>query len=109
MTQINQVLAGWIQKDMARRFTPKGNQLLNFTVSLPAGKDKTDDGEKNVYTYVRCTVWGDDLIDDIESNYKEGDLVQVSGYLKAGKPWTNKEGETKSSLDFTVFKCEHVR
>ena len=107
---ISQLLSGWIQKDMTRRYTPKGNPLLNFTLSLPAGKDKLADGtEKNAYTYVRCTAWDEEFIDDIENNYKEGDLVQVTGYLKAGKPWKGKDEVERSQLEFTVFKVEHIK
>ena len=107
---ISQELTGWIQKSPEMRFTPKGNAVTSFTISCPAGDDVQEDGtKKKAYTYVRCSCWNE-LAEDVNNNYKEGDLVHVSGILKAGKPWTPRDGgEPRSSIEMTFFKIEHVK
>jgi single-strand DNA-binding protein len=107
---IEQILSGWIQKAPEMRFTPKGTPVTSFTISCPAGDEVLEDGtKKKAYTYVRCSCWNE-LAEDVNENYNEGDLVQVSGILKAGKPWTPKDGgEARSAIEFTFFKVEHIK
>lgn len=107
---ISQVLTGWIQKDIALRFTPKGKQLLEFSISLPAGNENNEDGTtKKVYTYVRCTIWGDEA-EVASENYSEGELVEVKGWIRAGKPYTTKNtNELRSTIVMTVFDIAHVK
>jgi single stranded DNA-binding protein len=107
---ITQILTGWIQKDAALRYTPKGDPVFSFTLSTPAGTEKQEDGtEKRKYTYTRCTIWGD-LAEDANENYAEGNLVEVKGWLKAGKPWTPQNAsEPRSSIEFTAFEIAHVK
>jgi single-strand DNA-binding protein len=107
---INQVLTGWIQKDIALRYTPTGKAVMGFSLATPAGQEENEDGEKKkVYTYVRCTAWNE-LAEDVNENYKEGDLVEIKGILKAATPWTPKNGgDTRSSIEFTFFEIIHVK
>lgn len=107
---INQVLTGWVQKEPELRFTPAGKAVVNFTLSTPAGDEQKEDGtKKKTYTYVRCSAWNE-LAEDVNENYKEGDLVQISGILKAGKAWTPKDGgDPRSSIDFVFFNIQHVK
>jgi len=108
---INQVLTGWIQKDFALRYTPTGKAVMGFSIATPAGEEVNEDtGEKKkVYTYVRCTAWNE-LAEDVNDNYKDGDLVEIKGILKYGKPWTPKNSdEPRSSIEFTFFEIIHVK
>lgn len=106
---ITQILTGWIQKDFALRFTPSGTPILSFSLSTPAGtENREEEKAKKIYTYTRVNIWGE-LAIDANDNYKEGDLVEVRGWLKAGKPWTPKNGEPRSSIEFTAFEIAHVK
>lgn len=106
---INQVLTGWIQKDPEMRFTPNGKPVTSFSISCPAGKEKDDNGvDKNAYTYVRVSVWND-LAEYVNTNYKEGEMVIVTGILKAGKPWKPDNGDYRSNIEFTAFEIEKAK
>lgn len=106
---IEQSLTGWIGNDLVMRYTPKGQAVTNFSMSLPAGKEKNEDGtERKLYTYVKVSCWNE-LAEDVNENYKSGDLVQVWGQLIADKPYESKSKEMKSSIKFTAFKIEHVK
>ena len=81
--------------DAELRFTKAGTEVLQFTVATTAGY-----GERKSTSWARCTLFGK-RAESLMPYLLKGQQVAVTGEVKLHE-WTNKQGETKQSLEVNV-------
>lgn len=89
-------LMGRLGADPEVRFTQAGLKVTTFrmaTNSRRGGKEET--------TWWRVTVWGD-RFDKMMSYLKKGSAVIVIGEMKPPEMYTDRNGETRVSLEVTA-------
>lgn len=93
-------IIGNLTADPEMRATPNGKTVTNFTVAVSrkGDKDKTD--------FFRCAAWGKTA--EVCGQYLgKGKKVFVVGEVSA-RAYTDKQGETKASLEVFVTECEFL-
>ena len=86
---------GNLGKDAETRFTAGGDAVVSFSVAVKAGF-----GDKATTTWVNCTMWGK-RGQAVAEYLNKGALVGVNGEACL-RPWKDKEGQEKQSLDVRV-------
>jgi single-strand DNA-binding protein len=86
---------GNLGRDCETRFTAGGEAVVSFSVAVKAGF-----GDKATTTWVNCTMWGK-RGQAVAEYLNKGALVGVSGEACL-RPWKDKEGQDKQSLDVRV-------
>ncbi len=83
MAGVNKVtVIGNLGRDPELRYTPGGQQVVQFSVaSSRSWKDKTSDEWQEETTWFRCTAWGD-LAERIAENARKGNQVYLEGRLR---------------------------
>ena len=94
-------LSGHLGGDCEIRYTKSGTQVTQFSVAMNSGY-----GERKLTNWVRCTIWGD-RGNGLAPYLTKGQQVVVSGELSQHE-WTNKDGETKASLEVKVNDVDLV-
>lgn len=89
------VATGNLGRDAEQRYTPNGDSIVNFSLPITSGF-----GDKQITTWLNCSVFGK-RGESVLPYLKKGQQVGVSGEF-AARPWTNKEGQEKLSLDLRV-------
>lgn len=89
------VATGNLGRDADQRFTPAGDSIVNFSLPITSGF-----GEKQLTTWLNCSLWGK-RGESVLPYLKKGQQVGVQGEF-AARPYTDKEGHEKLSLDLRV-------
>lgn len=82
-------------KNAEQRFTPKGESIIQFTAAFKAGY-----GDNEITTWINCSLWGK-RGESLLPYLNKGAQVALTGEL-ANRPWTDKNGKQKYSLDLRV-------
>lgn len=69
-------LAGTVGRDAELRNTPSGDQVLNFSLAIDNGKDKS--GNKREPTWFDCSLWGKRAA-ALAPHIRKGDKLAVTG------------------------------
>jgi single-strand DNA-binding protein len=88
---------GNLGKDATQRFTPNGDSIVSFSLPLEAGY-----GKNQVTTWINCSVFGK-AGEGVLPYLKKGQQVGVVGEILL-RPWTDKEGKERQSLELRVEK-----
>ena len=94
-------IVGNLGNEPELRYTPSGTPVASF--SLAVNKSwVTEDGEKHEkVTWFRVTVWRKQA--EIVSQYLgKGKQVMVIGEVDEARPWTDKDGNNRASLEVTA-------
>lgn len=86
---------GNIGRDCETRYTAGGDAITSFSVALTSGF-----GEKKLTSWMNCSMFGK-RGEAVAPYLKKGTQVAISGEFSA-RPYTNKEGVEKISLDVRV-------
>lgn len=86
---------GNIGRDAEVRFLPNGDPVASFSAALTSGY-----GDKKVTTWLNCSVWGK-RAEALAPYLIKGAQVAITGEFCA-RPYTNKDGVEKLSLDVRV-------
>jgi single-strand DNA-binding protein len=86
---------GGLGRDCETRFTAKGDAVTSFSVALSSGY-----GDSKLTTWMNCTIFGK-RGESLAPYLLKGAQVAISGEF-AARPYTNKAGEEKLSLDVRV-------
>lgn len=89
------IIAGIVGKDAVLRRTQGGESVLNFSLAVDNGKDKS--GEKRDATWFDCSVWGE-RAEKLERHVTKGLRLTLSG-----RP-TARAHEGKVYLGITVHE-----
>ena len=82
-------------RDAEVKHTASGDSITSFSVALSSGY-----GDKKVTTWINCSMFGK-RGESVANYVKKGSLVGISGEFQA-RPWTNKDGVEKLSLEVRV-------
>jgi single-strand DNA-binding protein len=93
MNSIN--FTGGLGRDCETRFTAKGDAITSFSVALSSGY-----GESKLTTWLNCSIFGK-RGEALSPYLLKGSQVAISGEFSA-RPYTNKAGEEKLSLEVRV-------
>ena len=86
---------GNLGNDAEQRFTANSESIVNFSVAVKSGY-----GEKASTTWAKCSMWGK-RGEAVAQYLTKGSLVGVSGEVTL-RPWKDKEGVDKVSLEVRV-------
>lgn len=75
------MIAGNVGKDAVLRRTQSGEPVLNFSIAVNNGKDKS--GNRRDSTWYGCSVWGK-RAEALDGYIKKGMKLTVSGRVSAG-------------------------
>jgi single-strand DNA-binding protein len=94
-------LVGNLGSDPEMRYTPSGVPVTTF--SLAVGKTwTTQDGQRQEKTtWFRITAWRG-LAETCSKYLSKGRQVFVTGEVEEARPWTDKEGNNRASLEVTA-------
>lgn len=82
------------------RYTPSGAPVAAF--SLAVSRTWTKDGQKQEKTtWLKITCWNK-LAEIVGEYVKQGMKVMVQGELEEARTWTDKDGNTRASLEVTA-------
>ena len=86
---------GNLGNDAEQRFTANSESVVNFSVAVKSGY-----GDKASTTWAKCALWGK-RGEAVSQYLTKGSLVGVSGEVTL-RPWKDKEGVEKVSLEVRV-------
>ncbi len=86
---------GNIGREAEVRYTPNGDAIASFSFALNSGY-----GEKQITSWLNCSIWGK-RAETLAPMLTKGTRVGITGEFTA-RPYTNKQGEEKISLDVRV-------
>ena len=86
---------GNLGRDASQKYLPNGVSVVEFSPAVEEGF-----GDNKATLWPRCAMFGDRGAKVVQYLTK-GQQVAVSGEIKL-REWTNKDGETKTSLEVRV-------
>ena len=93
MNSINFI--GNIGQDATTRYTANGKAITSFSVALSSGY-----GDNKITSWMNCSIFGE-RGEKLASYIQKGKQIGITGEFSA-RPWTNKDGVEKLSLDVAV-------
>lgn len=95
------IIIGNLGSDPEMRYTPSGTAVTNFSVAT-SRKWKNADGEQQEKTvWFRVTAWRQ--LAELTSQYlAKGRQVMIVGELEDPSVWTDKNGNSRASLEVTA-------
>ena len=101
----NLVLMGNITRDLEQRTTPSGVKVLDVNIAVNSYRKGAENNQ--VATFYRGTIFGD-RSDAIAKNFKRGDPIILMGRDLIAREWQDKNGQTRTSLEFTIDNFSFV-
>lgn len=86
---------GNVGRDAEMRYTPNNEPVCSFNFALTSGY-----GDKQITTWLNCTVWGK-RAETLAPMLIKGTKIGVTGEL-ANRPYKAKDGTEKYSLELRV-------
>lgn len=98
-------LVGNLGNEPEMRYTTSGVPVASFSLAVNKSWTSEDGTKQDKTTWFRVTVWRKQA--EIVSQYlTKGKQVLVIGEVEEARPWTDKNGEARASLEVTA---SHVR
>lgn len=86
------ILIGNLGNDPEMRYTPGGKAVASFSLAVNSRKDHT--------VWFRVSMWEKQA--EIVSQYlTKGSKVMVIGEIEEARPWTDRDGNQRASLEVT--------
>jgi single-strand DNA-binding protein len=86
------ILIGNLGNDPEMRYTPGGKAVASFSLAVNSRKDHT--------VWFRVSMWEKQA--EIVSQYlTKGSKVMVIGEIEEARPWTDRDGKQRASLEVT--------
>jgi single-strand DNA-binding protein len=87
----------------AMRYAPEGTPMTTVSVATTQGY-----GEKKTTVWYRVTFWNKTA--EAVNNYcDKGDLIMAIGTIRDPKPWQDKEGNWRCSLEMSGHECKFLQ
>lgn len=94
-------LIGNVGNDPEMRYTPSGVPVTTFSLAVNKSWTTPDGQRQDRTTWFRVTVWR--KMAEIVSQYlAKGRQVMVIGEIDEARPWTDRDGELRASLEVTA-------
>ena len=95
------MLLGNLGRDPEMRYTPSGVPVTTFSVAVNRRWTGQDGQPQEKTTWFRVTAWRRDA--ELASQYlSKGRQVLVIGEMEEARPWTDREGNARASLEVTA-------
>lgn len=92
---------GNLGNDPEQRFTPGGVAVASFSLAVNRTWTNQDGQRQDKTTWFRVTCWKKQA--EIVNQYlKKGAKVMVIGEIEEARPWTDKDGNQRASLEVTA-------
>lgn len=94
-------LIGNLGGDVEMKYTPSGAPVANFNLAVNKSWTGQDGKRNEKSTWFRITVWREQA--EICANYiKKGSKVMVIGEVEEARPWTDKDGNARATIEVTA-------
>ncbi len=94
-------LVGNLGQDPEMRYTPSGVPVTSFSLAVNRVWTGQDGQRQEKTTWFRVTAWRRDA--ELASQYlSKGRQVLVVGEMEEARPWTDKDGNQRASLEVTA-------
>ena len=94
------ILIGNVGGDAELRYLPSGVPVASFNMAV--NEEWTKDGEKQSKTvWFRVTTWNK-LAEIVAQYVKKGNSVMAIGKVEEARPYTDKQGNGRASLEVTA-------
>lgn len=94
-------LAGNLGSDPEMRYTPSGVAVTTFSLAVNKTWTTQDGQRQDKTTWFRVTAWRS-LAETCSKYLSKGRQVLVIGEVEEARPWTDKDGNTRASLEVTA-------
>jgi single-strand DNA-binding protein len=94
-------LVGNLGSDPEMRYTPSGVPVTTFSLAVNKSWTTQDGQRQDKTTWFRITAWRAQA-ETCSKYLSKGRQVLVIGEVEEAKPWTDKDGNTRASLEVTA-------
>lgn len=95
------MLVGNLGSDPEMRYTPSGVPVASFSLAVNRVWNSQDGQRQEKTTWFRVTAWRRDA--ELVSQYlSKGRQVLVLGEVEEARPWTDRDGNLRASLEVTA-------
>jgi len=100
-------LVGNLGNDPEMRYTPSGVPVTSFSLAVNKSWTGQDGQKQDKTTWFRITTWRKQA--EIVSQYlTKGRQVLVIGEVEEARPWTDKDGNQRASLEVTATTVRFI-
>jgi len=100
-------LVGNLGNDPEMRYTPSGVPVTSFSLAVNRSWTGQDGQKQDKTTWFRITTWRKQA--EIVSQYlTKGRQVMVVGEVEEARPWTDKDGNNRASLEVTATTVRFI-
>jgi len=101
------MLLGNLGNDPEMRYTPSGVPVATFNLAVNRVFNNAEGQRQEKTTWFRITAWRRDA--ELVSQYlTKGRQVLIIGELEDARPWTDREGNARASLEVTARTIRFV-
>lgn len=95
-------LLGRLGNSPEMRYTPAGKAVASFSLAVDKGY-----GDKKTTLWARVTVW-EQQAENCAKYLSKGATVLVLGEVEEPRTWTDKQGNTRASLEITARTVKFI-
>ncbi len=101
------MLLGNLGSDPEMRYTPSGVPVATFSLAVNRVFNNPEGQRQEKTTWFRVTAWRRDA--ELVSQYlTKGRQVLIIGEIEEARPWTDREGNARASLEVTARTIRFV-
>src|SRR5205823_6564278 len=101
MNGLHVAFIGRVGTEPELKYTQVGKAVVNFSVAVVENRSGGDGAE---VTWIRVSCW-EDLAEQLSEHLRKGGECYIEGRLKLST-WTGHDGEQRSSLNVSAWRCE---
>lgn len=94
-------LVGNVGQDPEMRYTPSGQAVTSFSVAVNKSWVNADGQRQEKTLWFKVTCWRK-LAETVSEYVKKGSKVLVVGEVEEARPWTDRDGNQRASLEVTA-------
>ena len=101
------IIVGNLGQDPEMRYTPSGVPVTNFSVATSRRWTGQDGQPQEKTVWFRVTAWEKQA--EVASQYlTKGRQVMVIGEMEEARPWTDRDGNQRASLEVRVRSIQFL-
>ena len=94
-------IVGNVGQDPEMRYTPSGQAVTSFSVAVNKSWVGADGQRQDKTLWFKVTCWRK-LAETVSAHLKKGSKALVIGEIEEARVWTDKQGESRASLEVTA-------
>ncbi|MCB0116323.1 MAG: single-stranded DNA-binding protein [Caldilineaceae bacterium] len=100
-------LVGNLGTDPEMRYTPSGVPVTTFSLAVNRSWTSQDGQRQDKTTWFRITAWRG-LAETCSKYLSKGRQVMVVGEVEDARPWTDRDGNMRASLEVTAQTVKFI-